>query len=668
MMNLVKNVSNDTSFVLCNILFREKERAVAQGENTIYAGFFRLIQAAQTHFYTFDKVIPLISHYSIRYYSKAFFFSSTALTMGLIGTSMFLSGVIPIWVERKINDHAGTFFQVAMIVQALFITCFGSPLSGGIALTFLAYEVLTKNLSLIPSRFRGSWVEETAISSLRIFCSMLSQRLYLIGIGIIDLMIFLRLFNKISCLILLKCDALFCSLANLFYRKLKGEGFFNYLSLNQLALPGRESPFSYRQILEIMETKDKNLTLSSAHFDKGMSLPPLPIDKNFEKFHEIFAAVLTPENRRLLYPKCKCDVRFRSFLLQLAPEEDRCLNEFKTTFFSLDKNRSSSAEELADKFWERHFQRILKKVADKKGVSESDFILNWCKEQAAGLVDKLCQKKAFLGNSLNGEDVSNNKTSAKIFENCGKILHFLKSRELPKDKMAFEDCTINVAIRVGEYCAEGAYNYTEELVDTYLLPEIRLNQLQNQSDVERFETTIYDNLSLLRKQTIQAVYQEATLSNEGGRAALAEILGNQKKIDSLIKRMAWRAFAFIVQRCIQARDIHTYNFIAGTLSMAFRPLNTGDFERFLGFMEFRGFGTIDRLYTIYQEKIFSFFNSPQGREGLFSYVYEKVVRDNPLLSENEKDKIVEKLSTGQSSRTIFKRFLNLALVQLKIMK
>ncbi len=672
MINLVKNVSSDISFVLYNTSLREKERAVAQGENTVYAGWFRLVQAAQTHFYTFDKVIPLISHYSIRCYSKGFLFTSAALTMGLIGTSMFLSGVIPIWLERKINDHAGSFFQFAMIVQALFITCFGSPLSGSIALTFLAYEVLKKNLHLIPSRFTGAWVEQRGLRFLRGFCGILSQRVFFKVIGIIDLTNFFYPSHKIYYKILLKTDDFICSFFNKMNRRVGIKGSENdSLSLNQLALPGREGPFSYRQILEIIETTDKTLTLSSAHSLKGIPLPPLSIDKNFEKFNEIFAAVLTPDNRHLLYPRCKSDSRFRSFLLRLDPEEERSLNDFKTIFFSLTENFSKSSEDVADKFWENHFQRILKKVADKSGVSESDFILNWCKEQATGLIDRLCQKKYFLGDFLSYEDDGSKELFQKISENCGRILYFLESRELPKDKIAFEDCTISLAIRVGEYCAEGVYTYTQELVDTYLLPNIRLNQLENQSSSERFETTIYDHLGLLRKQTVQEVYQEFMLiKNEGQATLLAEVSNNQRKMPpaTLINRIRQKALMFFAHRCIQPNDIHTYSFIGGTLATALRPVNSHDFRRLSFFSILRFFGIIDSLYKKYQEKIFSFFDSSEVREGLFNYVNEKVIQGNPLLSEAQKEEIVEKLSADRDSKKTYKRFVNLALVQLKIMQ
>ncbi len=684
MINLVKTVSSDISSVLYNTLLREKERAVAQGENTAYAGCFRLVQAAQTHLYTFDKVIPLISHYSIRAYSMPLLFTSAVLTMGLIGTSMFFSGIVPNWVEKKINDHAGTFFQVAMIVQALFVTCFGSPLSGSIALTFLAYEVLTKNLHLIPHRFTGGWVEQRVFRFVRSFCGILSQQIKFKVIGIIDLINFFDYSSKIYPKIFLKFEDFCCSKFNEMkhhlgnelevgesspFDQMGAEFLANRLSLKQLAAPGREGPFSYRQILEIMEATDKTFSLSSAHFPKGTAIPPLFIDKNFEEFNAIFAAVLRPENSGLLYPRCKSDARFRSFLLRLDPEEERCFNDFKKTFFSSDKNLSSSSEDVADKFWEDHFQRILKKVADKKGVSGSDFILNWCKEQATGLVDRLCQKKGFLGDFLNDEDGHNKEASQKISENCGKILHFLKSLELPKDKMAYEDCVINLATRVGEYCAEGAYLYTQELVETYLLSGIRLNQLQNQSNVDRFETTIYDHLVRFRKEAIQEAYQSLTLAdNSTGRAML---LGqDQKRVapPGQFNRIVQKPLRFISQHFVQTKDIHTYNFIAGTLAIAFRSGNLGDFRSLAFFLQLRAMGTIDHVYRKYQESIFSFFDSPEVREGLFSYVNEKVIQGNPLLSEAQKEEIMEKLSADKDSAKTYKRFLNLALVQLKIMQ
>ncbi len=264
--------------------------------------------------------------------------------------------------------------------------------------------------------------------------------------------------------------------------------------------------------------------------------------------------------------------------------------------FLFEKNPEVKQEDLAN-----DIELYIKNLADEAEMTPEEYLADWMREQMVQLIAVLKGQKRVKGLQQDLDEA---------IQVCALLLPYLNSLENEVEK---EDILLKLAIEGGDYCGRGVKRASNEL-----LAGIYQNERQKKEDIsdpiKNYELKIEQALKNKRSEIVQAFYQA---------------LANQLKVPNQI-----------------SDDTHSFDVYRLYFSLGFFPLTEFERKR-MGIAEMMNW----EMFSPIREEMYSSYKLQLGNvvheigEAEFGIYISQIINENELLSDQQKEEILEKFTS-----------------------
>lgn len=276
-----------------------------------------------------------------------------------------------------------------------------------------------------------------------------------------------------------------------------------------------------------------------------------------------------------------------------------------------------------------NIEKYILELAAKAHLSSEEYAKRWMKEQMVQLVSLIKGETRIKGLQQDLDEA---------IGDCARILPHLSSlNPLNRhEEVELEDALMKLAIEGGDYCSRGIKRACNELLRGILQSEF--HQAGREEDpIREFERRINQSLQNQRHRIIQSKHQE-----QAEKMKMPAVLSN---------------------------DTHGFD-IFRLYSLGFYPLTPNERYR-IGFAEL----SFWEFYSIYRAEMIQRYRKELDLavkdvgEAHFGIYIRQIINENPLLSNQQKEEILEAFTHGKwTTEETLERFHRLLFVRLGVLR
>lgn len=552
-------------------------------------------------------------------------------------------------ILRFFAEHSGDMLNVTIVAASVALTVMGQYYLGGATLSVLAYDFI-RRMGWVPHKV--NLFVETYLPTVALVGSLIGGTALTRILTCAELSLYVS--PATNLMIHTKVDAII-------HRIFKPRG----PTISEIDKPVVENKnLNFDQIMAILDQDGGDYTINSSHCSKwAIDLSKLSDNRNFDVYLELFNKVDWTAHYPYIKASLKTDDRFLDFLQEQFPNvniaeamKGNLTNDPDVLMFLREQYpyAQTLTRETINSYMENlavqkgiKFQQCVNdyvmdnyigKLAQSKGITKEQYLAGYLKEQMEGLVGVLTGRIPVQGSQKDLEEA---------MHNCGKILPYLLSLNLEKDKVEFEDALLKLAIEGGKYCARGIKRVSNDLIYNV----IQKTYSSSLDPIQEYEGKLKQALQAKRNQILQNAY----FNNEFW------------KIFSLLTRASKETTDRVLA------DDHTFELYRINLSLGFYPLTDRE-RRGLDLIDFIIwqclFGTRQNMYKDYLNSLDEAVK--EIGEVNFGIYMQQIINQDPHLSEDQKEQILDKFTSNNdglwSPQITQKRFHRLMFVMLGILR